>query len=81
MHVLVSGFESETLIIRLDQAGFGVSGGSACSSHSLDPSHVLKAMGVPSDKAYGALRVSMGRSTTQEQLDAFVAALENCIRK
>ena len=81
VHVLVSGFESETLIIRLDQAGFGVSGGSACSSHSLDPSHVLKAMGVPPDKAYGALRVSMGRYTTQEQIDAFAAALENCIRK
>ena len=81
VHVLVSGFESETLIIRLDQAGFGVSGGSACSSHSLDPSHVLKAMGVPPDKAYGALRVSMGRYTTREQIDAFVATLENCIRK
>ena len=81
VHVLVSGFESETLIIRLDQAGFGVSGGSACSSHSLDPSHVLKAMGVSPDKAYGALRVSMGRYTTQEQIDAFAAALENCIRK
>lgn len=80
VHVLVSGFESETLIIRLDNAGFGVSGGSACSSHSLEPSHVLKAMGVSPDKAYGALRVSLGRYTTAEQLDAFVDALRVCMQ-
>ena len=81
VHVLVSGMESETLIIRLDYAGFGVSGGSACASHSLEPSHVLKAMGVSADKAYGALRISMGRYTTQEQLEAFIAALQDCIQK
>lgn len=79
VHVLVSGYESETLIVRLDSAGFGVSGGSACSSHSLDPSHVLKAMGVPPDKAYGALRVSMGRYTTPAEIDAFVDAFVRCI--
>ena len=81
VHVLVSGFESETLIIRLDNAGFGVSGGSACSSHSLDPSHVLRAMGVPSDKAYGALRISMGRFTTQAHIDAFATAFAACIQR
>ena len=49
VHVLVDGLESETMILRLDMAGIGVSGGSACSSHSLEPSHVLKAMGVSGD--------------------------------
>ncbi len=79
VHVLVAGFESETLIIRLDDAGFGVSGGSACASHSLKSSHVLKALAIPSDKARGALRVSLGRYTTRAQLDAFLAALTSCI--
>lgn len=79
VHVLVSGFESETLILRLDRDGFGVSGGSACSSHSLEPSHVLKAMGISADRAYGALRISMGRYTTEEQVRAFVDALRKCI--
>ena len=55
--------------------GFGVSGGSACSSHSLEPSHVLRAMGVQGDAAYGALRISMGRYTTEEDVEAFLAAV------
>ena len=79
VHMLVSGFESETLILRLDALGFGVSGGSACSSHSLEPSHVLRAIGISADDAYGALRVSMGRYTTKEQLDAFFDALVRVI--
>ncbi len=80
VHVLVDGLESETLILRLDTMGFGVSGGSACSSHSLEPSHVLRAMGVHSKKAHGALRISMGRYTTEEDVDAFLAALPNALK-
>ncbi len=79
VHVLVRGFESETLVLRLDAMGFGVSGGSACSSHSLEPSHVLRAMGVSTDDAYGALRISIGRYTTESELDRFAAAFEDCI--
>lgn len=75
VHVLVRGMESETLILRLDALGFGVSGGSACSSHSLEPSHVLSAVGINSDRAHGALRISMGRYTTEQDIDAFVDAL------
>lgn len=75
VHVLVDGIESETLILRLDTRGFGVSGGSACSSHSLEPSHVLAAMGVPAKRAHGALRVSMGRYTTEEDIEALLAAM------
>lgn len=75
VHVLVEDLESETLILRFDMRGFGVSGGSACSSHSLEPSHVLKAIGIDADAAQGALRVSMGRYTTEEDIDAFIAAI------
>ena len=79
VHVLVRGLESETLILRLDARGFGVSGGSACASHSLDPSHVLLAMGVEPDRAQGALRVSMGRYTKEEDVDAFTRALADAL--
>ena len=75
VHVLVRGLESETLILRFDLRGFGVSGGSACSSHSLAPSHVLHALGIDDDRAHGALRISMGRGTAEEDVDAFLGAV------
>jgi cysteine desulfurase len=80
VHVLVNGYESETLVLRLDMKGFGVSGGSACASHSLEPSHVLKAIGVSGDEAFGALRISFGRYTSHNDLERFAEALEECIR-
>lgn len=79
IHVLVKDLESETLIIRLDSLGFAVSGGSACSSHSLEASHVLKALGVSDDKAHGALRISMGRYTTSHDVQAFVEAFQKAL--
>ena len=77
--VLVGGFESETLILRLDMLGFCVSGGSACSSTSLEPSHVLRAIGVSADDALGSLRVSIGRYTTEADVDAFVKAFDQAL--
>lgn len=79
VHVIVSDLESETLILRLDMKGFGVSGGSACSSHSLEPSHVLRSIGVEGDDAYGALRISMGRYTTAEDIDRFLVAFDEAL--
>ena len=76
VNVLVPGVESETLILQLDIAGFAVSGGSACSTGSLEPSHVLTAMGVPRDEALCSLRVSMGRYTTEEDIDRFIVAMK-----
>ena len=81
VHAIARDYESETLVLRLDMAGFGVSGGSACASHSLEPSHVLRAIGLSADEAYGALRVSIGRDTTADDLDRFAAALAKCLRK
>lgn len=79
VHALARDYESETLVLRLDMMGFGVSGGSACASHSLEPSHVLRTIGVSGDEAYGALRVSIGRYTTQDDIDRFAAALAQCL--
>lgn len=79
VHVLVAGFESETLVLRYDMLGFGVSGGSACASHSLEPSRVLTSIGIARDKALGALRISMGRYTTQEDIHGFLNATERVL--
>ena len=67
--------EGETLVTALDKAGFAVASGSACSSNSTEPSHVLLAMGVEHDVARGAVRVSFGLNNTTEQVEAFLKTL------
>ena len=67
------------LVIALDREGYAVSAGSACTSGSESPSHVLLAMGMPSDRARTAIRVSLGSETTRHELDAFLGALKNLI--
>jgi len=68
--------DGETLVIALDKAGFAVASGSACSSDSDEPSHVLLAMGVDSDLARGAVRVSLGMHNTLAEVSQFLIALE-----
>lgn len=68
--------DGETLVTALDKAGFAVASGSACSSDSDKPSHVLLAMGVDEDLARGAVRVSFGMNNTLEQVQHFLTALE-----
>jgi len=67
--------ESGSLLRLLDTEGCYASGGSACSSGSPDPSHVLVALGVPPERAHGTVRFSMGRHTTEEDVDALLALL------
>lgn len=71
----VPGIDGETLVIQLDQAGFAVASGAACSSGSTQASPVLKAMGVAEELGRGAVRVSLGKDNSQEQVDAFLRAL------
>lgn len=71
----VAGLDGATLLLKLDQAGFAASSGSACASAQPEPSHVLLAMGVERERAYGAIRVSLGAGNTAEQIDAFAEAL------
>lgn len=73
--VMTQRLDSETLVLSLDQAGFEVSAGSACSSGSLDPSHVLTAMGIPSRLAYGSLRVSFDERADPADLGRLAQAL------
>ena len=71
-----NNIEGETLVTALDKAGFAVASGSACSSDSTEPSHVLLAMGVPQDLARGAVRVSFGLSNTIQEVEHFLLALK-----
>ncbi len=73
----VEGIEGETLVMALDRKGFAVASGSACSSDSTEPSHVLLAMGVPPDLARGAVRVSLGAHNTTQQVADLLAALKH----
>jgi len=71
----VTGIDGETLVGKLDRAGFAVAAGAACSSANPEPSHVLLAMGVASSLARGAVRVSFGAGNTASQVRDFLAAL------
>jgi cysteine desulfurase len=68
LNLLVPGADSEALLMHLDLAGLAASGGSACASGAIEPSHVLLAMGYPQDLAAGAVRLSLGRETTQADI-------------
>jgi cysteine desulfurase len=68
------GIKAETAVIALDLEGVAVSSGAACSSGKVQPSHVLAAMGVPERLARAAIRVSLGPTTTESEVDSFVAA-------
>jgi len=74
------GAEAEAVLFRLHNRGFAVSMGSACTAQSIEPSHVLAAMGLPSEYLRGTIRVSMGVPTTEEEVMAFLEALPEAVR-
>lgn len=74
LQLAVAGLDGETLLMQLDKAGIAVSSGSACSSGKTEPSHVLMAMGVEAGLARGAIRISLGRETTDADIDTLLAA-------
>ena len=73
------GIEGESLLLMLDDLGIAASSGSACTSGSLDPSHVLLAIGRPHEVAHGSLRLSLSEYTTQEEVDAAIAAVTQVV--
>jgi cysteine desulfurase len=78
-NIYFDGVDGEAMVIALDLRGFAVSTGSACSSGAIAPSHVLLALGLSADRARSSLRFSLGRSTTAEQVDALLDALESSV--
>lgn len=73
--------EGESLLIMLDMKGIAASSGSACTSGSLDPSHVLLAIGLPHEIAHGSLRLTLGEDTTKEELDYTLEQMKEIVQK
>ncbi len=80
-NISVDRVESESLLIALDLEGIAVSSGSACSSGTLEPSHVLKAMGFPHARTLNSLRFSLGASNTEAEIDHVVSVLPALVTK
>lgn len=76
LQLSVAGLDGETLLMQLDKSGIAVSSGSACASGKTEPSHVLLAMGVSVEDARGAIRISLGRETTNEDIETLLAVFD-----
>lgn len=81
VNVSIQFVEGESLLLSLDMLGIAASSGSACTSGSLDPSHVLLAMGMPHEIAHGSLRFSLGRQNTQEDVDYVLDQLPKIVER
>ena len=77
----IEGIDGETLVAKLDRAGFACASGSACSSANPEPSHTLTAMGVAPELARNAVRVSLGRDTTAQHIEQFTAGLARQVQE
>jgi cysteine desulfurase len=81
LNLCVRHVESESIVLGLDLKGVGTSAGSACTSGNVEPSHVLSAMSVPLDWAMGAVRCSLGRGTTTEDIDYVLEVLPPIVNR
>ncbi len=81
VHLRFSYVEGESLLMLLDMKGVAVSTGSACSSKSLEPSHVLTALGIPPEQIHGSLRITFGRENTMDEVDYVVESLVGIVEK
>lgn len=75
------GIEGESILLNLDLLGIAASTGSACTSGSVDPSHVLLAMGIPTELVHGSLRLTLGKSNTDADVDAILSSVPGIIEK
>src|SRR4029077_4952541 len=81
LNLCVPGADSEALLMHLDLAGVSASSGSACNTGAVEPSHVLLAMGIPRALAVGAIRFSLGRETTADELDRVAEVFPRVVTK
>ncbi len=80
-NIAFEGVEAESLLIGLDLEGIAVSTGSACSSGTLEPSHVLRAMGLPHGRVQSSIRFSLGASTTDDEIDRVLAVVPQVVQR
>ena len=80
VNMCFEGIEGESLLLLLDKKGICASSGSACTSGSLDPSHVLLSLGIPHELAHGSLRLSIGEYNTMEEIDYIIEVLPGIVQ-
>ena len=80
-NILILDIEGEALLLHLDEADIAVSTGSACDSRSLEPSHVLLALGLPKEAVHGTLRFTLGKQTTEQDIDKVLEILPPIVEK
>ena len=79
MNFCFEGIEGESLLLLLDHRGIAASSGSACTSGSLDPSHVLLALGLPPEVAHGSLRLSISEENTEEEMRYIIESVREVV--
>ena len=79
VNMCFEGIEGEALLLLLDRKGVCASSGSACTSGSLDPSHVLLSLGIPHEIAHGSLRLSLSEYTTAEEVEHIIAVVPQVV--
>jgi cysteine desulfurase len=80
-NVTFEGIEAESLLMALDLAGIAVSTGAACAAGAVEPSHVLRGMGLPAERVQGSIRLSLGRSTSADAIDRAADAIAAAVEK
>jgi cysteine desulfurase len=81
INMAFEGIEAESLVLQLDLKGVQVSAGSACNSASIEPSHVLKAIGLSDELARASIRITIDENITDEQIEYLVNTIKNCVAK
>ena len=81
MNFSFPGVEGESLLLLLDDEGVAASSGSACTSSSLDPSHVLLSIGLPHEVAHGSLRLSLSAYNTEEEIDRILETVPKAVAR
>jgi cysteine desulfurase len=80
-HIIIDGVESEALLVLLDEYGVAASAGSACASGAMEPSHVLVAMGYPVEAALGALRLTIGHTSSEADVALALRAVPAAVSR
>jgi cysteine desulfurase len=81
LNVSFEGIEAESLLLALDLAGIAVSTGAACAAGAVEPSHVLRGMGLPLERVQASLRFSLGRGNSEAQVDRAAGAVAEAVTK
>ncbi len=79
LNIAFEYIEGEAILLMLNQLGIAASSGSACTSGSLEPSHVMRAMGIPYTAAHGSIRFSLSRFTTEQEVDRTIGAVPGVV--